>query len=70
MVRLSKFAGTEFYLNAELIETIEMTPDTVVSLTNGRKFLVRESAEEVVSRVVNFRQRTNGVAAVVAEERS
>ena len=57
MVRLSRFDGGEFYLNAELIETVETTPDTVVSLTSGKKLLVRETVEEVVRRVVDYRRR-------------
>jgi len=43
-------------LNADLIEHIEMTPDTVVTLTSGHKFMVLESAEEVVDKVIVFRQ--------------
>ena len=43
-------------LNAELIEHIDMTPDTVVTLTSGHKFMVLESAEEVVDKVIVFRQ--------------
>lgn len=57
MVRLSRFDSNEFYLNTDLIETIEKTPDTVISLTNGKKLLVRESPEEVVLRVIEFRRR-------------
>ncbi len=60
MVRVSRFDGSEFYINAELIEVIEMTPDTVISLTNGKKLVVRESAEEVVSRVVDYKRKTTG----------
>ncbi len=61
VVRLSRFDGSEFYVNAELIEIIEMTPDTVISLTNGKKFVVRESADDVVSRVVDYKRRIVGV---------
>jgi flagellar protein FlbD len=57
VVRLSRLDNSEFYLNAELIETIEKTPDTVISLTNGKKLVVREPADEVVSRVVDYRRR-------------
>ncbi len=60
VVRLSRFDSSEFYLNAELIETIEKTPDTVISLTNGKKLVVRESAQEVISRVIEYRQRIAG----------
>lgn len=61
MVRLSRLDGSELYVNAELIEVIEMTPDTVISLTNGKKLVVRESGEEVVSRVVDYKRRIAGV---------
>lgn len=43
-------------VNAELVETVEATPDTVVTLTTGRKFLVEESVEEVVSRILEYRR--------------
>jgi flagellar protein FlbD len=43
-------------VNADLIEHIEVTPDTIVALTTGQKFMVLESAEEVVERVVQFRR--------------
>ncbi|MCL5958627.1 MAG: flagellar FlbD family protein [Chloroflexi bacterium] len=57
MVHLSRLDGSELYVNAELIEVIEMTPDTVISLTNGKKLVVRESGEEVVARVVDYLRR-------------
>jgi len=43
-------------LNAEIIETIEETPDTVVTLTNGKKFIVDEPMDEVVRRVMKYRR--------------
>jgi flagellar protein FlbD len=43
-------------LNSDLIEQIEMTPDTVISLTTGQKIMVLESCDELVQRVVKFRQ--------------
>jgi flagellar protein FlbD len=43
------------FLNTDLIESIEATPDTVVTLVDGRKFVVAETPEEVVSRTVGFR---------------
>ena len=44
-------------VNADLIEHIDMTPDTIVTLTSGQKFTVLESADEVVDKVVFFRQK-------------
>ena len=56
MIRLTRINHVPLVLNADLIEHIEVTPDTVISLTNGQKFLVLESADEVVSRVIDFRR--------------
>ncbi len=57
MIRVSRLDGTELVINAELIELVETTPDTVLSLTDGKKFIVREPLEEVVERVIAYRQR-------------
>lgn len=58
MIKLSKLKSndTEFILNAELIETIEQTPDTVITLTNGKKILVEESMDEVVRKAMDYRR--------------
>ena len=46
----------EFVLNAEIIESIEETPDTVVTLTNGKKLIVEEPMEEIVRRTIKYRR--------------
>lgn len=61
MIQLSKFNSKtnkkgEFILNAEIIETIEETPDTVVTLTNGKKLIVDEPMDEIVRRVMKYRR--------------
>lgn len=61
MIKLMKFNSDskkqgEFILNAELIQTIESTPDTVITLVNEKKFIVEESADEVVRRVMKYRR--------------
>ena len=58
MIKLSKFKSHEheFVLNAELIETVEATPDTVITLTNGKKLIVEESMDEVVRLVMDYRR--------------
>jgi flagellar protein FlbD len=53
-------------LNAELIATAECTPDTLLTLSNGLQYFVRETVEEVVARVVAYRRLINGVLSVVA----
>ncbi len=57
MINLQLINGTEIVLNSDLIEFMEATPDTIISLSNGKKMIVKESVEEVVDRVVEFRRR-------------
>jgi flagellar protein FlbD len=57
MIGLTRLNGRPVVLNAELIETVESTPDTVVSLTSGKKFVVLESPDEVIERVVQYRRK-------------
>ena len=45
-----------FSLNPELIEIIETTPDTVITLTTGRKFIVKESRQEVKNLVLSYKK--------------
>ena len=57
MIKVTRLkAKDEFVLNAELIEMIEETPDTVITLTNGKKLLVEESMEELVRIVMQYRR--------------
>ncbi len=58
MIKLTKFKTQdhEFVLNADLIETVEATPDTVITLTNGKKLIVEETMDEVVRRVMDYRR--------------
>jgi flagellar protein FlbD len=56
MIHLTRLSHEPLVLNSELIEYLEMTPDTVITLTNGQKLRVNESADEVIARVVEFRR--------------
>lgn len=56
MIWVTRLDKTKVMVNAELVETVESTPDTVLTLTTGRKMLVLESAEELASRVVSHRR--------------
>jgi flagellar protein FlbD len=47
-------------VNADLIESLEATPDTVVTLTSGNKLLVRDSMEEIQAKIVDFKRRIHG----------
>jgi flagellar protein FlbD len=65
MIPLSRLDGREFWLNDDLLVSVEETPDTLLVLTTGARVLVRESAEEVVARIVAFRRRVMGLPTVV-----
>jgi flagellar protein FlbD len=56
MIRLTRINRVPLVLNADLIEHVEATPDTVIALTNGQKFMVLESSEEVIRKVIEFRR--------------
>jgi len=56
MIHLTRINHVDLVLNADLIEHVERTPDTVISLTTGQKFVVLETAEEVIQKVVEFRR--------------
>jgi flagellar protein FlbD len=56
MIRLTRLNQMPVVVNSDLIEHIEITPDTVIALTTGQKILVLETADEVIDRVVRFRR--------------
>jgi len=56
MIKLTGLNNKEFYLNCDLIEKINITPDTVISTTNDKKFIVKESPEEIIERIVDFKR--------------
>ena len=57
MIPLTRLNRAPMVLNSDLIEHIDVTPDTVITLTTGQILRVRESADEVVERIVEFRRR-------------
>ena len=48
--------GTTVLINSDLIETVEETPDTVISLTTGKKFIVKESRQQIKSLVKSYKR--------------
>lgn len=57
MIRLSRLKGEPLVLNSDLIEHIETTPDTVITLTTGQKVMVQEAPEEIIARIIDFRRQ-------------
>jgi flagellar protein FlbD len=56
MIYVTRLNHTSVLLNSELIEYVETTPDTVISLTTGQKLMVLESPEDIVGRIIQFRR--------------
>jgi flagellar protein FlbD len=56
MIRVTRLNGTPFVLNAELIQTLDRTPDTVITLVDGKKLIVAEDFDEVVDLVLEYRR--------------
>lgn len=56
MIYLTRLNGEKIMVNVDLLELLEETPDTVVTLTTGKKFVVKESAAQIRSQVLAFRK--------------
>ena len=54
MITLTKINGNSFVVNAELIKFVEVTPDTMITLTTGDRFIVKETTVDVVRKVVDY----------------
>lgn len=57
MIDLTRFNGTTFTVNCDLIEVIEETPDTVVTLTTGKKLIVKESRQQIKNLVLSYKRK-------------
>jgi flagellar protein FlbD len=56
---VTRFDGKKIVVNGELIEMIESTPDTIISMTTGKKVTVKENIDEVVAAVKNYKKEIN-----------
>lgn len=57
MISITRLNGSQFVLNCELIETVEATPDSIISTINGKKYVVSESVEEIVEKVIQYKRK-------------
>ena len=56
MIQLTRLNNIPLIVNSDLVKFVEQSPDTVITLLNGEKILVREKADEVLNRIVEFRR--------------
>jgi len=59
MIELTKLNNQKVVINSDLIEYVEAAPDTTITLTTGNRFVVKESVDELVDKVIGFRQKFN-----------
>ena len=64
MIWVTRLNGTEMVINSDLVESIESTPDTIITLLNGDTLIVRESVEDVVARAIDYARRAGDQAEV------
>ena len=56
MIEITKLDGTKTLINQDLIETVESTPDTVITLTTGRKIITKETRQDIDKLVKSYRK--------------
>ncbi len=57
MIKITRLNDTVLVINAELIEFLEATPDSIITLTTGRKVVAKESVDEIIEKVVEYKRR-------------
>jgi flagellar protein FlbD len=62
MIKLTRLNGEQFILNAIYIEQLQSVPDTTVTLTNGKKFMVKENEDEVIKQVTEYYRKISILA--------
>lgn len=70
MIHVTRINHMPLVLNSDLIEHIESSPDTIISLTNGQKMVVLETVEDIVRQVVEFRRSIYSGLSLVAVPRA
>ena len=68
MIAVKRLNNEELVINADLIESIESVPDTIISLTTGRKITVKDSIEEVIKKIIKYKQTIHCTVNVVTKE--
>jgi len=63
MIKVTRLNDAQLVINADLIEFVEAIPDTIISLTTGKKIMVKESIDEVIESVARFKRLSSGFAA-------
>ena len=57
MIVVTKLNDKELYINSDYIECIEATPDTTITMTTGRKIIVKESIDDIIDKIVDYKRK-------------
>jgi len=57
VIEVSRLNGKKFFLNPDLVKTLESTPDTVITLTTNEKFMVKDGVEEILQKMTDYRRK-------------
>ncbi len=57
MITITRLNDKELVINCDLIECIELTPDTTITMTTGRKFIAKESVHEIIERITAYKKK-------------
>lgn len=57
MIYVTRLSGEEYVINGELVESIEATPDTVITLTTGKKIIVLEPIDEIIDKIIQYKKK-------------
>lgn len=61
MIKVTRLNNSEIVINSELIEFVESSPDTIISLVDGKKIMVRETPDEIITKVAEFKRLSFGI---------
>ena len=67
MITLTRLSGSVFVLNSDLIERIDSTPDTVITLIDGKKYVVSESLDQIVDGIRDYRSQVVAFGSQLAD---
>lgn len=58
MIFITRTNGTKIYINPELIQTVESTPDTIITLVSNKKLIVKDTPQEIAERFIEYKRKT------------
>jgi flagellar protein FlbD len=59
VILVTRLNGSKFYINAELIRTVEETPDTIIGLLDDTKLVVHDTVGQIIERIIEYRRQVN-----------